>query len=330
MDVSNTVLISGSLIGARELMLELGADADRVAQEAGLPARAFDDPQLFVQAGWILDYLELAAATCRREDFGLLHARRLPLGMLGPAWMIMRAADTIEQAIFDFVTLYGLYTDAGTLRTARDDRGLWIQSSFLPVGRFGATQAISLTLGAICLFIQENLSAAWQPLRVDLRHTPANPEPFISFFGPGVRFGQTRDALLVGARVLASRMGEGTERNIVHEVLLSRTSTHRTAIVAQVKALLSGFLRHDACTIELICEALSISPRPLQRRLAAANTNYRTLLDEARADLAWRHVMGSELSLSRIADVLGYRSPAAFSRAFRRWHQMSPRAARRR
>ena len=31
---------------------------------------------------------------------------------------------------------------------------------------------------------------------------------------------------------------------------------------------------------------------------------------------------------ARVAELLGYRSAAAFSRAFRRWHGQSPRAAR--
>ena len=78
MGVENAVLISGSLIGARELIAELGADADAVAREAGLPARVFEDPELFVQARRIIDYLELAAVACRRADFGLLHARQPP------------------------------------------------------------------------------------------------------------------------------------------------------------------------------------------------------------------------------------------------------------
>jgi AraC-like DNA-binding protein len=66
----------------------------------------------------------------------------------------------------------------------------------------------------------------------------------------------------------------------------------------------------------------------VQRRLAAAGTSYRELVDEVRADLAWRQVRHSELSVARVAELLGYRSAAAFSRAFRRWHGQSPRAAR--
>ena len=140
------------------------------------------------------------------------------------------------------------------------------------------------------------------------------------------------DAIFVDRSTLSARMGEGAERRAVHEAMLRQTAAHGVAVVAQVKALLSTLVRHDACTIDAIDAigaALAISPRTLQRRLTAAGTSYRALVDEVRADLAWRHVKRSELGLGRIAELLGYRSPAAFSRAFRRWHRTSPRAARR-
>jgi AraC-like DNA-binding protein len=329
MGMENAVLISGSLIGARELIGELGGDPAAVARKAGLSDRVFEDPDLFVQAGHIIDYLELAAAACDRPDFGLLHARRLPLGMLGHGWMIMRAAATIGEALMDFVHLYGLYTDAGSLHAQRCGEGLWIASSFLPVGRFGVTQAVHLTLGCICLFVRENLNHRWQPRRIEMRTVPIDPAPFVEFFGPGTCYGQDRDAILVDNRTLAFPMGGGSEHRAVHHAMVSQTAGHGTAGVAQVKSLLQVLVRHAGCSIETVGEALAVSPRTLQRRLEAAGTSYRILVDEVRADLAWRHVKRSGMSLNRVADLLGYHSPAAFSRAFRRWFQMSPRAARR-
>lgn len=329
MGMENAVLISGSLIGARELMDEMGADAQAVARDAGLPDRVFDDPALFVQAGRIVDYFELAAAACNRPDFGLLHARRLPLGMLGQGWMIMRAAETIGDALMDFVRLYGLYTDAGFLRAARCAEGLWMESSFLPVGRFGVTQTVHLTLGCVCLFVRENLTRRWQPRRVDLRQIPADPRPFTEFFGPAIRFGQERDAVLLDNSTLICRLGEGRERREMHQAMVGRTAARGAAVVAQVRSLLSVLIRLETCSIETVGNALAVSPRTLQRRLAAAGTSYRHIVDEVRADLAMRHVKRSELSLNRVAILLGYESAAAFSRAFRRWYHMSPRAARR-
>lgn len=328
MGTENAVLISGTLIGARELIVELGADAQAVAREAGLADRMFDDPELFVQAARIADYLELAAVACRRPDFGLLHACRLPLGMLGQGWMIMRAAETVGEALMDFVHLYGMYTDAGYLRAEQCSKGLWLESSFLPVGRFGVVQTMLLTLGCVCLFVRENLTHRWQPRRIDLALVPDDPEPFIEFFGPRITFGQERNAVLLDNETLAYRMGEGRERRDIHQAMVKQNAGRGVAVIAQVKSLLSVMMRHDACSIEMIGRALAISPRTLQRRLKAAGTGYRQLVDEVRADLAWRHLKRSELSVRRVGELLGYDSPAAFSRAFRRWYQMSPRTAR--
>ena len=328
MGTENAVLISGTLVGARELLSDLGVDSNAIAREAGLPDRVFDDPALFVQAARIADYLELAAVACRRPDFGLQHACRLPLGMLGQGWMIMRAAETVGEALMDFAHLYGMYTDAGYLRVEHCDEGLWLESSFLSVGRFGVVQMILLTLGCVCLFVRENLSYRWQAPEIHLVHVPDDPEPFIEFFGPRIRFGQDRNAILFDNVTLASRMGEGRERRDVHQAMIKQNAGRGTAIIAQVKSLLSVMIRHDGCSIEIMGRALAVSPRTLQRRLSAAGTSYRRLVDEVRADLAWRHVKRSELSLRRVGELLGYDSPAAFSRAFRRWYRMSPRTAR--
>ena len=66
----------------------------------------------------------------------------------------------------------------------------------------------------------------------------------------------------------------------------------------------------------------------IQRRLTDAGTSFRGLADAVREDLAWRYVKRTELSIALIADLLGYDCQPAFSRAFRRWYGINPRAAR--
>lgn len=327
--MSNAVVISAGLVGARELIAELGGDPDSLAREAGLPSRVFDEPDIFVRAEQIVDFFELAAVAVRRSDFGLLHARRFPLGTLGHVWVVMRAAETVGAALEDFVNLYSLYTDAATFQIERRSDGLWLNYTFLPLGRWGTSQIVNLTLGLVCLFVRGNLSRTWHPQQVLLRQTPDDMRPFIDFFGPKVRFGQERDAVLIDRETVAERMGSGAARKLVHRSMIVHAANKGPAVVAQVKPLLSALLRHEHCSTESIARALGTSGRTLQRRLADAGTSYRTLVDEVRADLAWRHVKRSDLSLARVADLLGYDSQAAFSRAFRRWHHISPRTARR-
>lgn len=331
MALRDTVIMSGCLVGTRELLGEHGQDAAALAAAAGLGPRAFDEPDLFVRAAAVVDFMELAARACEAPDFALRHARRLPLGILGQGWMIMRAADTVGAALRDFADLYGIYTDAGSLHMHKDRGEAWLRYDFLPIGRWGERQIVHLTLGCICLFVAESLGrAAWHPPRVALRDVPRDPRPYVEFFGSGVRFGQDRDALLIDHDALETAMGAGAVRARVHRNLLRQAASPGRAVVAEVKALLGTLLRHDEHRgMEAMGAALGLAPRTLQRRLTEAGTSYRVLIDEVRSNLAWRHVQRSDLSLGQVANLLGYDSQAAFSRAFRRWHGQTPREARR-
>ncbi|MCC6707746.1 MAG: AraC family transcriptional regulator ligand-binding domain-containing protein [Gammaproteobacteria bacterium] len=330
MALHDAVIISGALVGARELLVEHGQDPITLAAAAELSPRAFDEPDLFVRAAAVVDFLELAARACEAPDFGLRHAERLPMGILGQGWMIMRAADTVGAALRDFASLYGIYTDAGSLSMHKDGQDAWLRYDFLPLGRWGERQIIHLTLGCIRLFVTEHLGRrAWRPTRVLLREVPRDPRPYVEFFGSGVRFGQDRDALLVDQHTLQSTMGVGAVRARVHQRLLRQSANPSRAVVAQVKALLGTLLRHDEHRgMQAMGAALGMASRTLQRRLTAAGTSYRLLMDEVRSDLALRHVQRSDLSFGQVANLLGYDSQAAFSRAFRRWHGVTPRAAR--
>jgi len=82
--------------------------------------------------------------------------------------------------------------------------------------------------------------------------------------------------------------------------------------------------------LQAIARSLGTSVRSLQRGLAAAGFSYQQLLDLARKDAAERYLSNSPLSIGEVAFLLGYSEPAAFHRAFRRWHNETPRAFRQR
>jgi len=77
-----------------------------------------------------------------------------------------------------------------------------------------------------------------------------------------------------------------------------------------------------------IARQMRLSPRTLQRRLAAEGTGFKELLETTRRDLARGWVRDGSLPLTEIAYRLGYSDAAAFSRAFKRWTGRSPGAFR--
>ena len=99
-------------------------------------------------------------------------------------------------------------------------------------------------------------------------------------------------------------------------------------VAREVRRALASRVGRGDTRIQTIARILATSPRSLQRRLAAAGVSYQQLLDLSRKDAAERYLTDSPLSIGEVAYLLGYSEPAAFNRAFRRWHHETPQAFR--
>jgi AraC-like DNA-binding protein len=64
--------------------------------------------------------------------------------------------------------------------------------------------------------------------------------------------------------------------------------------------------------------------RTLHRRLAASGTNFRTLVDECRYEIARQMLEDTDADVGHIASMLDYADTSAFARAFRRWSGTTP------
>jgi AraC-like DNA-binding protein len=100
-------------------------------------------------------------------------------------------------------------------------------------------------------------------------------------------------------------------------------------ITAELRRTLINRMARGNSDIELIARSMATSVRSLQRRLAAAGTSYQELLDSTRREAATRYLSDCSLSISEVSYLLGYSEPAAFHRAFKRWHGSTPQDFRR-
>lgn len=74
-----------------------------------------------------------------------------------------------------------------------------------------------------------------------------------------------------------------------------------------------------------VAEHLHCSSRTLRRRLSGEGTSLRSIVDRHRHELAARQLMRGE-GVGRVAAACGFESTEAFTRAFRRWTGVTPRA----
>jgi AraC-like DNA-binding protein len=96
------------------------------------------------------------------------------------------------------------------------------------------------------------------------------------------------------------------------------------SIADRVRTVLGDELRGGEPTAARLAARLKMSPRTLNRALAAEGTSYRQLLDALRRELAERHLAGDQLSISEVGFLLGFCELSSFHRAFKRWTGRTP------
>jgi len=82
-------------------------------------------------------------------------------------------------------------------------------------------------------------------------------------------------------------------------------------------------------TLEQVADAMHLTSRTLIRKLQREHTSYKDMLESLRREYAERLLGNARLKVGDVAEILGYREAANFSRAFRRWYGASPAAWRR-
>lgn len=96
-----------------------------------------------------------------------------------------------------------------------------------------------------------------------------------------------------------------------------------------VRSSVASLLGSGTPTIQRVAKARRTSVRTLQRRLAALDTTYSTVVDEARMQMAALHLRKPDVKLYELSKLLGFADPGSFSRAFKRWTGSTPRDYRR-
>jgi len=95
-------------------------------------------------------------------------------------------------------------------------------------------------------------------------------------------------------------------------------------MVTRVRDLLRAALP-DTPNLDAVAERLYLSPRSVHRRLEEEGSNFRTIKDALRRDMALARLAKSNDAIARIAADLGYADTSAFYRACVEWTGVAPR-----
>jgi AraC-like DNA-binding protein len=311
-----------------DALAQLGFDVPSLLLAAVVQPRDLDNPDGLFPAR-VLDLI-LCGATAERRVPNL--AARLaavtPIGAFPLLDYLVLTTETVGGALEQLVRYFHLVSAPVTLRLDRDDRAIRLvieAAGNAFVTEYDAVMAVH--------HLRAETENRLRVSCVSLTHVPDDTKELERLIGCRVVAPATWDGVEFPREVelLPLRRRDSALRRMLESIAsaAAKPPTGGGTIIATLRAALASRIESSP-TIEVLARQLAISPRTLQRRLAAEGLSFQQVVDDVRREAAERLLSDASLSVGEIGYMLGFSEPSAFHRAFKRWHDVTPQEFRRR
>ncbi len=325
-------ILAAAASGIHQQIVRDGGDPDAVLAGAGLAAIHVEDPKRALDLGAYVDLIEQAATHTGNDNFGLVYGQGFTPERLGLIGDIALASPTLGETLRNLAELFPYHQQASEVRVLAEDGHLRLEYRILDGDIVDRRQDAELTLGMFANIMRHCLGADWAPIEVHCEH----PRPEMwrmheRYFDAPFHFCQRTNALLIKRGDLAARMPDADPRRLAalrEELLRIAGDTGSIGLMGRVLSEVRSRLPEGGGSVEEVARSIGMPRWTLQRRLDREGCTYSSLIDRVRGDLAGRYLRQRSLSSTDIAFMLGYSELSAFSRAFKRWHGISPQRYR--
>lgn len=105
---------------------------------------------------------------------------------------------------------------------------------------------------------------------------------------------------------------------VIEPAAATRSITHR------IRAIIGDDFQRELPSFEDLTGLLNMSARTLRRRLEKEGMSYQRIKDNARRDAAITMLSRDRMTVSEVAELVGFSDPSAFHRSFKKWTGQSP------
>ena len=320
----------GPLAELPAVLAERGVALDGIF--AGLPVTAADlRPETFLPIDVISTIIDRAASHDGLSSVGLLLGRNQNHLGLGPVGQLMASCETLGSALGTYVAVQMANSTAAAayLHPLGEDYalGFGVYAPELPSSHI---YDIALTMG--CNIVRSLTGGGVEPIEVLLsRPVPADPEAYARTFRCPVRFNEAQSCLILPGRAMQMKLAtaDAKRRESLLVALQRQLAEQPPGFAARVRHALRPMLLAGRGSHRDVAAHLNVHPRTMGRRLEEEGLTFEQLKDEVRLAVARELLARTDIAVSDVAAALGYATPSAFVRAFRRWTGLSPTAWRR-
>ena len=300
---------------------------------AGLDESIFTVPDMEIPVDKYMRLLELVA---ERDDpcIGLRMGQEMEptdLGVLGHAMLASRDVRQMLETLSCFVYIFA-QDNAIRLDLSRDRAVV----SYHPLAQnVSAHQRdVDFAVCGIAKCISTAAGRTIPPRHVEFEHRkPSYGKAYTAAFGCPVQFERGGNRLHYDRSTMDVPVASHDARlyEALHFYLVEKLKSRQQDddLIRKLKHLITTSLHGGLPELAVMARQLGLSERTLQRRLAEQGIVFNDLVDGTRKAIALEYLRDSSYRLTDIAQIVGYNEASSFTRACRRWTDMSPTQLRR-
>lgn len=325
-----------------EAVRSLGHDPQALLEQYGLDNARRAEPGARLS---IARYMRLGHAAIQLTEDPALGLRMGALSRFshaGLAGVTAAQAPNVREAARTLVRYEALYGSnyRGHSSFNEDAGGAWL--SFYSISPYNAYNRFVVD-SIIAGWIRQLSDLAGQPIAADSVEIEFPAPDYGAQYEPlstaAVKFQADGNRLRLGHASLALRNPQHCASTWRQMLALCEREleqlTRTRSLSERISAILGPLLNKGGINggrepdLEEVAARLNLPTWTLRRKLAEEGTQFRTILNETRRDLAVTYIRDTELAFGEIAYLLGFASAEAFQRAFKRWNGQTPGEFRR-
>jgi len=310
-----------------------GLDLLPILRRVGLTLRDIEDESIRLRVTTQIDCLNLIGQALNDRLLGFHVAIEMDLRRTGFLYYVAASSGNLCDALEGMSRCSTILNEGVKLETEFGEM-LQIRFDYAGVSRRSDRHQIEAWITAVARSCREFTGRELVPADVQIMHPRiAESSQMDSFFGRSIEFSADRDEISfagTAAKLPVVNADSYLNRLLTEqcEEALARRRARSGVTQADVENAVSSLLPHGPTRIENVAQRLGVTSRTLRRKLAAEGVTFAGILENLRFALAKHYLAEPDLSISRIAWLLGYTEVSAFSHAFRRWTGRAPRAVR--
>lgn len=307
-----------SLTDYVSLARSMELDGSAMLREFGIDPRLLADPEALIPAEAVSALLTESALRSGCESFGLKLATLRSFASLGPLSLLLRHESDLRAVVRRLIAYRRLITDVIDFDLQEEGEEARILVVLAP--EVATRQSVELVMGLTCRFLGEAVFGGWRPAEAHFRHpAPADLQVHQRTFHAPLRFDAAFDGFLVSTAALDRENAHSDPGFVAHakrHVDLLADQLPELSLADQVRASIRRLLPDGAATLPKVAGQLNLHPRTLQRKLAASDLVFADLVETIREGVARNLLAKTDLPVTAVAALVGYASPASFSRWF--------------